>query len=264
MNPTITTPPTATPQGSSASRPSAAPSPTAKGRLVTDAPTRVFHGLFALCFIGAYLTADGEKWRLLHVVLGYSMAGLLLFRVLYGIWGPKPSHLSSLWRKVAPSRTWLQGCFRLRSWDAVSAHWRQGQNLLMGVAVITLLVGVVPLVLSGYATYNDWGDVWGGEWLEETHEWLGEAFLWVVLAHVALVLAISLWRRKNHATLMWSGRVPGSGPDLVRHNRVWLAVLLLAAVLAYVAWEWQASPQGLVPWRVLTTPAAWVEDGDDD
>jgi hypothetical protein len=42
----------------------------APGRLVTDAPTRMFHWLFALSFLGAYLTADGEHWRLLHVTLG--------------------------------------------------------------------------------------------------------------------------------------------------------------------------------------------------
>ncbi|MDP3835815.1 MAG: cytochrome b/b6 domain-containing protein, partial [Hydrogenophaga sp.] len=54
------------------------PAPT---RLVIDAPTRMFHWLFALSFVGAYRTADGERWRLLHVTLGYTLAGLLAFRV---------------------------------------------------------------------------------------------------------------------------------------------------------------------------------------
>jgi len=54
------------------------------GRRVTDAPTRMFHWLFALSFVGAYATADGESWRALHVTLGYTMVGLLVFRVLYG------------------------------------------------------------------------------------------------------------------------------------------------------------------------------------
>ena len=58
-------------------------------RRVTDAPTRMFHWLFALSFAGAYATADGEHWRLLHVTLGYTMAGLLAFRVLYGLLGPR-------------------------------------------------------------------------------------------------------------------------------------------------------------------------------
>jgi len=61
------------------------PTTTAPGRLVTDAPTRMYHWLLALSFVGAYLTADGERWRALHVTLGYTMAGLLAFRVLYGL-----------------------------------------------------------------------------------------------------------------------------------------------------------------------------------
>ena len=42
-------------------------------------------------------------------------------------------------------------------------NWRQGQNLLMALAVVALLVLVVPLTLSGDGSYNDWGDVLGGE-----------------------------------------------------------------------------------------------------
>jgi predicted negative regulator of RcsB-dependent stress response len=36
---------------------------------------------------------------------------------------------------------------------------------------------------------------------------------------------------------MLTGRLEGRGPDLIAHNRVWLAVLLLLCVLAYIAWE---------------------------
>ena len=36
---------------------------------------------------------------------------------------------------------------------------------------------------------------------------------------------------------MLTGRLEGRGPDLIAHNRVWLAVLLLLCVLAYLGWE---------------------------
>ena len=41
--------------------------------LVWDMPVRVFHWLTVLSFAGAYLTAESERWRLLHVTLGYTM-----------------------------------------------------------------------------------------------------------------------------------------------------------------------------------------------
>ena len=37
----------------------AAKAETKASRRVVDAPTRMFHWLFALCFAGAYITADG-------------------------------------------------------------------------------------------------------------------------------------------------------------------------------------------------------------
>ena len=50
--------------------------------LVWDAPVRVSHWLMALSFFGAYLSAESERWRLLHVTLGYTLGGLVAFRVL--------------------------------------------------------------------------------------------------------------------------------------------------------------------------------------
>ncbi len=226
---------------SAAAQPAAAKGPS---RRVTDAPTRMFHWLFALCFVGAYATADGEHWRLLHVTLGYTMAGLLGFRVLYGILGPRTSGLGLLWRKLAGAPAWLRALPKATSITQI--NWRQGQNLLMALAIVLLLAMVVPLTLSGYATYNDWGEVLGGDWIEEVHEFFGEAMLFVVLAHLALIAGLSMLRRKNQALPMLTGRVEGPGPNLVQKNRTWLAAALLLAVLAFGAWEWQQSPNGLI------------------
>ena len=216
-------------------------------RRVVDAPTRMFHWLFALCFAGAYLTAEGERLRLVHVALGYSMAGLLVFRLLYGLFGPPQARLSALWNRfsIAPFwlrsvRTALQGRFQGQGQRPQSVNWRQGQNILMAAAILALLLLVLPLTLSGYATYNDWG----GEWLEELHETVGNLFLLFVVSHLALIGGLSLLRSRNLATPMLTGRQPGCGPDLPRHNRGWLAALLLLAVLSYWGWEWQQAPSG--------------------
>lgn len=225
----------------------------APGRLVSDAPTRMFHWLFALSFLGAYITADGERWRLLHVSLGYTMVGLLAFRVLYGIFGPRQASLGVMWRKLSSAPAWLRSLTQTRALGDI--NWRQGQNLLMALAVVALLAMVIPLTLSGYGTYHDWGDFLGGDWLEDVHEFFGEAFLFVVLAHLGLILGLSVLRRKNQALPMLTGRIEGRGPNLVQKNRVWLAALLLLAVLSYGAWEWQQSPNGLIPTRAWSSIA---------
>lgn len=241
------------------------PTPTAARRVV-DAPTRMFHWLFALSFLGAYLTADGERWRMLHVTLGYTMAGLLAFRVLYGLLGPRQSGLGLLWRKLTGAPAWLRSsaaALRQGAWAGI--NWRQGQNLLMSLAVVLLLAMVVPITFTGYATFNEWGDFLGGDWLGEVHEFFGEALLLVVLAHIALITGLSLLRRQNQAMPMVTGQVVGRGPDLVKKNRVWLAVLLLVAVLGYGAWEWQQSPNGLLPSQAFSGHSRdHHRDHDDD
>lgn len=230
-------------------------------RRITDAPTRMFHWLFALSFLGAYLTADGERWRMLHVTLGYTMAGLLAFRVLYGLFGPRQAGLGLLWRKLTAAPAWFRSLRAVASLSAI--NWRQGQNLLMALAVVALMALVLPLTLTGYATFNEWGVFPGEDWLGELHEFFGEAMLMVVLAHLALIVVLSLLRRKNMASPMLTGRLDGPGPNPVPHNRVWLAALLLVAVLAYGAWEWQQSPRGLIPASAWGQVSAGAH-GDDD
>jgi len=225
-------------------------------RRVSDAPTRMFHWLFAASFLIAYLTAEGEQWRLLHVTSGYTMAGLLVFRIVYGLFGPRQVSLKSLWNKVSNAPQWLRSA--IGSPSVAGINWRQGQNMLMALAIILLLLMTIPLTLSGYGTYNDWSDFLGGEWLEELHEFLGEAFLMVVLTHLGLIIGLSFLRRKNQASPMLTGRVEGTGPDLVKNNRGWLAILILVTVLAYGAFEWQQSPNGLV------SPGAISSIGEDD
>ena len=217
----------------------------AAGRRVIDAPTRMFHWLFALSLVGAYVTAESEHWRRLHVTLGYAFAGLFVFRLLYGIFGPRQARLGLLWRRLSGVPDWLRSLRAAKSFSDV--NWRQGQNLTMALAIASMLVLPVPLVLSGYGTYNDWGDVLGGDWLAQAHELFGNAFLMLVLAHVALIAAVSVRRRQNQALPMLTGRVRGNGPDLVRHNRAWLAALMLLAVVALGAWQWRDSPRAWLP-----------------
>ena len=201
-------------------------------RRTVDAPTRVFHGLLALSFLGAYVTADGEAWRLLHVTLGYTMAGLLAFRVVWGLAGPRHARLSVLWRKLQGLPGWVRGL------KAGTPNWRLAQNLMLTLSVVLLLALIAPLTLSGYGTYNEWA----GDWLEEVHEFFGNALLAVVLAHIAVIAGVSVLRRKNQAMPMLTGRVDGAGPDLLKSNHNTVAALLLAAVLGFWAWQWLQAP----------------------
>src|SRR5690349_14013981 len=62
---------------------------------VWDLPVRVFHWLLAGSFAVAYLVAESDPLRGLHVILGYTATGLILFRIIWGFVGSQFARFSS-------------------------------------------------------------------------------------------------------------------------------------------------------------------------
>lgn len=210
-----------------------APSPR-RSRLTVDAPTRAFHWLFALCFAGAWLTAESERWRQVHETLGYTFGGLLAFRLVYGLIGPRQVRLGMLWRRASGWRELLGRT------PGAQLKLQRVATLGLGTALIALLAVAAPLVLSGHAGQADW---WGlADPLEELHELFANAAMALVLAHLGLIALLSVWRRRNLAAPMLTGRTPGPGGDVVKANRLWLGALVLAACGGFVGWQLSQPP----------------------
>lgn len=212
--------------------PSMAPPPApphAAARRMIDAPVRAFHWLFALSFAGAWITAESEHWRGLHVTLGYAFGGLLLFRVIDGLVGPRHARLAQLGRRVAGLSDWWR-----QAWSG-HVDLPRAATLGMATAMVLLMAIAAPLVLSGYAGQADWLGLEHA--MQEVHEALANAAMALVGAHLALIALLSALRQRNLAKPMLTGYTPGPGPDLVKANRSGLAVLLLVAYLGFVGWQ---------------------------
>jgi cytochrome b len=223
----------------------------AAGRiLVWDAPTRIFHWLMVLCFAGAYLSAENESLRLVHVTLGYTMAGLVGFRLIWGFAGSRYARFSSFARGPGAVIRYL------RSLVSGRPEHHVGHNPAGGLAIFALLGASVLLVATGWATYQQIG----GDWTEELHEGVANAMLAIVVLHVAAVLASSWLHRENLIGSMFHGRKFGLANEGI--GRPWrgVALLLLAAVLGFWWWQWQSAP----PSRSADGPAAAVHSGAND
>lgn len=174
---------------------SGAPTATVK---VWDVLLRAFHWSFAACFAGAWLTAESERWRDVHVLLGYTMLGLVAFRLLWGIVGPRHARFANFVRGPAAVVRYL------RSLLTSAPEHHVGHNPAGAVAILLLLGIALAAIASGWATYNDLG----GHWLEEAHEFLAGAMLAVVGVHLAGVALSSWLHRENLVAAMLTGRKP--------------------------------------------------------
>ncbi len=217
----------------------AEPVPTAAGSsprnvLVWDVPVRVFHWLMVLSFAGAYLTAESERWRLIHVTLGYTMGGVVAFRVVWGLIGSHPARFASFVKGPAAIGRYL------RSMLGERPEHHLGHNPAGALAIVLMLAVAAAVTASGWALYNDLC----GEWLEDLHEVAANLMLSVIGVHVAAVLISSHVHRENLVAAMIDGRKAGFPKDGVRSARRSVGVLMLVAVLGFWWLQWQSAPTG--------------------
>jgi cytochrome b len=216
--------------------------------LVWDAPVRVFHWLMVLSFAGAWFTAESERWRLVHVTLGYTMAALVAFRIVWGLIGTRHARFASFVRGPAAVARYVRSV-----WSGPHEP-HIGHNPAGAVAIVALLAMTVGVAASGWTVYNELG----GAALEGVHEALANAMLAIVVVHVSGVLLGSWLQRENLVAAMLTGRKPGAPADGIRRARGGLAVVLLASVLGFWWLQWHDTPP------VGTSSAATHVHGDKD
>ena len=59
---------------------------------------RLVHPLLAQSFTDATFSAERERWRLLHNTLGYTVDGLVAFRLVWGLVGTRHARFSNFVR----------------------------------------------------------------------------------------------------------------------------------------------------------------------
>lgn len=238
----------------SASRAEAAQHESAHAKiLVWDAPVRVFHWLMVLSFAGAWLTAESERWRQVHVTLGYTMAVLVAFRVLWGLIGTRHARFSSFVRGPAAAARYVGAALR-----GQPGHYT-GHNPAGAIAIVGLLVLALMVTATGWADYQDLG----GHWLEDVHEAAASVMLGLIGVHLAGVLLGSWLHRENLVRAMITGRKAGQPQEAVRSAWRSVAAVMLTAVLGFWALQWQATLAGASEGASLPA-SAHHHDRDDD
>ena len=231
-------------------------------RLIWDLPTRVFHWALAGSFLGAYLLAEDDGSRNLHVMFGYTVAGLLVFRLLWGFMGSTHARFRDFAYGPGAAAAYLRDLVHGRARDY------DGHNPAGSWAIYALLALAAATALTGWLQYNGIG----GEAFEEIHEAFANAWLVMVAVHVAGVVVASVAHRRNLVASMITGRRDGgsaaepngprSGPTSGRGSpapgpRWALGSALAAAVLGF--WSWAVTTGG---GSLLVGAESTAEQGD--
>lgn len=194
-------------------------------QLIWDLPTRIFHWALALSFAGAYVLSEVDDLRAYHVMFGYTVLGLIVFRLLWGIIGGPHSRFSSFAygprEAVADVRNLASGRARDHEGHGPAASW----------SVYLLLALAAATATSGWLHYNHVG----GEVLEDLHETLANTSLALIVLHLLGVLVSSMVHRRNVVRPMITG-YRGRHGTRTDSPRIATGVALALAVVGF--WTW--------------------------
>jgi cytochrome b len=163
---------------------------------VWDRRIRTFHWGLVVLFIAAYLTAeDSER---LHLLAGYSIAGLLVLRIVWGFSGSPHALFSDFVRSPRNVLNYLKLAREHR------APRYLGHNPAGGAMTIALMVMIGSICLTGYLmTTTAW---WGSETMEDLHELLVNGTLGLIGLHLLGNLLSSRMHHENLTMSMITGR----------------------------------------------------------
>ena len=188
---------------------------------VWDLPTRAAHWLLAGAFVVAFVSAESERWRLVHVISGAIVAGAIVFRLLWGFVGSRYARFADF---VTAPRTVVA---YLKSTMTGNKRHFVGHNPAGGWSVLALLAACALIVGSGLLSYFEMGPRWSGRF----HEWVSNGALALSALHVLGVVAGSLLDRENLVRAMITGRKQGDSAAAIASNRP-AALLVLMVICA--------------------------------
>lgn len=194
---------------------------------VWDPLVRLFHWSLVAAFAVAWLTAD--ELSTVHEIAGYVVAGLVAFRVFWGLIGGRYARFAQFLKGPGATISYLGDMTRGRE-RRYLGHNPAGAAMI--VALLVTLAGtaftgwliqeperaamlpVMPqIVASAHADEAGRGDHHDEDALEEVHEVLANLTLVLVVLHVAGVGLASFRHRENLARAMVSGMKREPGPD---------------------------------------------------
>jgi len=164
-------------------------------------PTRVFHFLFALFILLTFISAEEDRWLDYHAIAGYAVLILLIFRVVWGFFGPKHSLFKDFPTGKKNVKEFLNKLFEDK--QKFIGHNPLASYVMITmfiVAFLTILTGVLAFGIQegkGILSFLNSSFFKEMELFEETHEILSSLFIVLIVAHLLGVVLDRVLHKRN-------------------------------------------------------------------
>lgn len=207
---------------------------------VWDLPTRLFHWLLAGLIVFAWWSAESDHlaW---HKMAGSGIAGLLVFRLWWGLFGGSTARFSGFLRGPRTILAYLSG-------KGDKTHI--GHNPVGALSVIALLLTTLTVVVAGLFAVDTDGlesgpfsnliDYDGGRLAAKIHGYGFEALEILIGLHILAIIVYTVFKRQPLVPAMIHGKTPaknGAAPLKAGSALSFVAGLILGgATTAGLIW----------------------------
>ena len=179
---------------------------------VWDICLRLFHWSLAILFVLSGYSAFQDKFGIyadMHFLSGYTILILVVWRLIWGFVGSETARFSRFVGSPKAAFNHLHSMLRGEPYEAV------GHSPLAGYSVLLMLI--LLLVQATMGLFASDGMLFSGPLtgavdsslrsdLTSWHRLIGMTLIWLIVLHVAAVLAYAIFKRVNLVWPMISGR----------------------------------------------------------
>jgi cytochrome b len=209
---------------------------------VWDVPVRIFHWVLVLLIVSQIITVSiGGNAMAYHVLGGFALLALVLFRVVWGLVGTPTARFASFLRGPGAVMRYAKS-LASRSPGQIAGH-----NPLGGWSVLAMLASILVQVVSGLFADDEimtTGPLWKyvsddtASLFNVIHETNALVLLSLICIHLAAVLYYLLRKKENLIKPMLTGikQLPDAGIDSLRPLQGSLRALFVLIVCAGITW----------------------------